>query len=183
MVVAVKNFLFVRHFATRGNVERRYIGRTDEPICESKEPDAGFPRGEYSLFTSPMLRCVQTAGILFPGRQGTVISDLRELDFGVFEGKTADELADCPEYSAWLDTACTGDIPGGESVAEFKDRACRAFLEIAGHGGDSAAVVTHGGVVMAILERFGYPERGFYDYHLPNGGTIFRRYEDGKLVE
>lgn len=52
----------IRHFATAGNLEKRYIGTTDEailPVAEIKK----MPRAEIVL-TSPMKRCRQTADLL-----------------------------------------------------------------------------------------------------------------------
>lgn len=81
--------LLIRHGQTAGNLEKRYVGRTDEPLLgTSKEAIAGAlgnggvfreaiwgDRGRFesdeteavvSVYTSPMRRCVETAELLFP---------------------------------------------------------------------------------------------------------------------
>ena len=78
----------IRHGSTPGNRERRYIGRTEEDLCEEgilalKGQEA--PEVQR-IYASPMRRCIQTAKILYPGRaqvrsknSGNVISEaLRE---------------------------------------------------------------------------------------------------------
>jgi len=121
-----------------------------------------------------MLRTRQTAELLFPQQSASFIDDFRESDFGIFEGKTADELSNSPEYQQWLDSFCLDPIPQGESVADFKARCCTAFEQIVQTlpNDCSAAFVVHGGVIMAILEQFVQPKRDFYQYHISNGEYV-----------
>lgn len=100
----MRTILLIRHGATAGNLEKRYIGRTDEPLCALGESQAialapSLPQCD-TVFSSPLLRCRQTAGILFPERKINIIQDLRECDFGLFEGKNADEMI-LPIMSGW----------------------------------------------------------------------------------
>lgn len=179
--------IFIRHGATAGNLERRYIGRTDEPLCAQgmeqvkKLQDKQF-KYDY-LFVSPLLRTRQTAELLFPGKPYTVVADLAETDFGMFEGKNADELTGCKEYQAWVDSMCLAPIPGGESVADFKKRCISAFAEVMKTIPDNctAVFVVHGGTIMSILEAYSDPPCGFYDHHIGNGQYICCDYADGKL--
>ena len=63
--------LFIRHGKTRGNLERRYVGRTDEPLLAEEEKR--LESSEYRrfcpdvIYTSALLRCRQTAALLFSG--------------------------------------------------------------------------------------------------------------------
>ena len=88
----------IRHGKTEGNLQGRYIGSTDEPLCEegkralfSMKEQKKYPYPEY-LFQSPMKRCKESAEILFPQKEACTVSDLRECDFGRFEGKNYLEL-------------------------------------------------------------------------------------------
>ena len=87
--------MLIRHGETAGNQKQRYIGRrTDEPLLPQsqevlKQLDYGEPQAVYA---SPMLRCTQTASILFPGKPLNIIDELAECDFGEFENKNYLEL-------------------------------------------------------------------------------------------
>ena len=170
----MKTILLIRHGMTWGNLEKRYIGRTDQELCpagiEKAKPVANELPACDKVFSSPLLRCKQTAEILFPDSELNIVGDLIECDFGVFEGKTADELAGDRRYTDWVDAGCKDPIPGGEDTAEFKERCKEAFLKVVGALPDetTAAFVIHGGVIMAILETFALPKRTFYEYHLEN---------------
>lgn len=184
----MKTILLIRHGMTAGNLEKRYIGRTDQPLCPMGEAQAAalvpsLPRCDV-VFSSPLLRCRQTAAILFPRQTVRMIPELRECDFGVFEGKNAAELVNDPVYNQWLDTNCTAPVPGGEDVQAFKARSCRAFAEAAISLPENrvAAFVLHGGCIMAILERFARPRRAFYDCHIGNGQFVMGVWEDETLT-
>ena len=183
----VKKFLFIRHGKTRGNIERRYIGDLSEPLCETGVLEAvALARGCLlppitALISGSALRCRQTAEILFPGVEYTVYP-LVEIDFGVFKGKNADDLLGDKDYKKWLETCCMGDIPGGDSVTDFKKRCCDAFERIAEMSvPGTTALVIHGGNIMAIMEKFALPKKDFYDYHISNCGYILCHYENGAL--
>lgn len=184
----MKVLYFIRHGATAGNLERRYIGRTDEPLCPAGQEQVAALQnaGLYAdkIFISPMLRTRQTAKLIFPDKEVQLVDDFRETDFGVFEGKTADELCGDPRYQAWLDTFCRGPVPGGEPIADFKQRCCNAFsccMEKLSDG-KCGAFVVHGGVIMAVLEHFARPRRDFYDYHIPNGGMVAGYWDNGVIT-
>ncbi len=103
--------ILLRHGKTAGNLAGRYIGRTDEPLCEAacrhlRESDP-FTVASHVL-VSPLQRAVETARLLFPEAELTVCQDLREMDFGDFEGRTAEEMADDPVYEEWVRGGCTG---------------------------------------------------------------------------
>ncbi|MDR1620580.1 MAG: histidine phosphatase family protein [Clostridiales bacterium] len=172
--------LLIRHGATKGNLAKRYIGRTDEALCPQGVRQAQALCGDGrlaavdKLFCSPMRRCVETAAILFPHMQAKACDGLRECDFGVFEGKTADELKNNAAYNAWLATGCTEGIPGLEGPQTFFARCARAFEGALGEcaAGDTAAFVAHGGVMMAILAAYALPRQAFYKYHIGNCGVV-----------
>ena len=71
------------------------------------------------VFVSPMLRCRQTAEILFPQIPQIEIDPWREMDFGEFEGRNYAQLNGDPRYQAWIDSGGTLAFPGGESREAF----------------------------------------------------------------
>ena len=59
--------IFIRHGMTKGNEEKRYVGRTDEPLSRrgreqilQKKTDGVYPPAG-AVWSSPMRRCLQTA--------------------------------------------------------------------------------------------------------------------------
>lgn len=174
----------IRHGQTQGNLERRYIGSTDEPLCpQGRRALEGIcPPAVDGLYVSPLRRCRETAEVLYPGREAVVVPDLRETDFGAFEGHTYEELKGVPAYLAWLDGASAP--PGGEDRETVRLRVLAAFAAItAKHGPeDQIALVVHGGTVMTLLEEL-EPSRQFYRWQLPNGGILRCRWQDGVFDE
>lgn len=174
----------VRHGKTPGNIRRGYIGcRTDEDLAETGKAELQkyarggiYPEMEY-LFLSPMKRCRQTAEIVWPGllEEGRfqVVNDLRECDFGDFDGKSYAELDGVPDFQHWVDSDGNGAFPNGEDPKDFRKRSTEAFLgcldRIVKMDIGSAAFSVHGGTVMSVLTRFGVPEKGYYDWHVWNG--------------
>ena len=169
--------MFLRHGQTRGNLEGRYIGRTDEPLCEAGVAALAarppLPR-PARLYVSPLRRCRESAALLFPEEVPVAVADFRECDFGAFEGKNYAELNGDADYQAWIDSGGELAFPGGESRASFQDRCCAAFARVAEalltEAADGpAAFVVHGGTIMAILSRYGVPRKGYFDWQVKNG--------------
>lgn len=176
----------LRHGQTQGNLERRYIGCTDEPLCSQGRAALKMLRPPEAdcVYISPMLRCRETAALLYPGMEYEIVPGFRETSFGVFEGHTYEELKNDPAYQTWLDSAGAAPPPGGESKAAVRQRVTEAFLTLAArHGpGDRAALIVHGGTIMTLLEAFEASHR-FYDWQAPNGGGWRCRWQDGTLTD
>ena len=119
----------IRHGQTAGNLESRYIGTTDEPLCSAGME--ALRRRRYPahgvLICSPMKRCIQTAQAIYPGVKPTIMHELRECDFGAFEGKNYLELNGDPDYQRWIDSGGNLPFPGGESPEDFRARCCAGF--------------------------------------------------------
>ncbi len=163
--------LMIRHAKTPGNEERRYIGRTDEPLSEKGIAEAEALEKNPSLefvFVSPYRRARETASILFPNAKQIVIDGLREMDFGVFEGRNADEMENDRQYRAWVDSMCEDPCPGGEMKADFSARCVAAFLEALKLAQGDAVFVVHGGTVMSVFEALAEPKRSYYSYSVRN---------------
>lgn len=174
--------LLIRHFETPGNRERRYIGRTDEALAEAGlETRVCEVRrcletrcAVECVAASPMKRCVQTAALLFPDKEPLRFDELKECDFGLFEGRNYEELKDLPAYRNWLGSQGTLPFPGGEGHTAFKSRCICGFdkatdIFIREKCG-CAAIVAHGGTVMSVLSRYAPGQSRFYDWQPGNGG-------------
>lgn len=181
------NIWLIRHGMTLAGEEGRYQGFLDESL--SKKGRTALVRAPFSpshVYVSPAKRVRETASILFPGAEQICIEGLWEMNFGIFEGRTWKEMENDPQYREWVDGMCLGHCPGGESRAEFSERACSAFLSILdmehldmeqkitpekekGSNSEDLIIVSHGGTQMAILERWGRPARDYYDWQRPCG--------------
>ena len=163
----------IRHGKTAGNLERRYTGVTDAPLCPEGRAEAERARKDVTrstVYVSPLKRARETAAILFPNAEQIVVEDLHEMDFGDFEGRTADEMVNDPVYRKWVDDLCEGACPNGESQAGFRERVTAALSETLKSAKDDVVIVAHGGVIMAIMAAFAEPKRGFYDWQAENLG-------------
>lgn len=166
----------IRHGATPGNLEKRYVGTTDEPLDKEAVTTLKKLRVRYpvpvQVVTSPLKRCMQTASLLFPGIPSECCEGLKECDFGRFEYHNYMELSRDPEYQRWIDSNGTLPFPGGESQKRFQERCCQAFLKsvaaLRQAGCASVAYVVHGGTIMALMERFCTEEKPYFDWQVKN---------------
>ena len=147
--------ILVRHAEPHEDARGRCYGSLDVGLSRRGEEQAAGLRlsGFEAVYTSPRLRAVATARALDP--TPIVEDDLRELDFGDFEGRTYEEIErDEPElFRQWMEAPTTVRFPNGESYADLKARASRVLEEIrARHA--CAVVVTHGGVIRAGLAEW-----------------------------
>ena len=167
--------VLLRHGQTAYNEQRRYQGAADVPLSPAGR--AALKKADFeteTVYVTPLCRTAQTARILFPHARQIVVPALREMDFGVFEGRTYDEMKDDAAYCAWLDSGCESACPNGESKAVFCKRVCRAFEKLAdealARGDERLVIVAHGGTQMAALESFALPHRDYYEWCGPNAG-------------
>lgn len=165
----------LRHGETAWNAQGRYLGRTDLPLTEAGR--AALRKADLApeaVFVSPLGRAAETAAILFPQARQIVVPDLREMDFGLFEGRGWRDMEDFAPYREWVDGDCRGPVPEGESMEAFCARTCAAFGALmdqaAASGAKRLAVVAHGGTQMAVLERFALPPREYFDWKSSCGG-------------
>lgn len=169
---------FIRHGLTDANSEGKYIGVTDIPLSEdgAEELEAIRQSGDLPdtalVFSSPLKRCVESCKILFPDREPVVINEMREFDFGEFEGKSVFELDGRPEYVKW--TAGRACPPGGEESTDFVKRLAlglnimvRKMMEAEVY---EATAVMHGGVIMTLFASCALPRRRAVEWSSPVGG-------------
>lgn len=176
------DIMLIRHGKTAGNAQKRYVGRTDEPLsAEGKKELVRAPHfaDVQAVYVSPMRRCMETADMLFPDIEKIVENDFRECDFGLFEYKNYMELNEDACYQKWIDSGGTLPFPGGESRSAFQKRCagafCAAVLDAQKKGLEQIACVVHGGTIMSILDEYARQEGSYYDFQVKNGdGYVVR---------
>ena len=178
----------IRHTMTKGNLLGRYIGKTDEPLCKEGIQllyGKSYQAAEQ-VYVSPLMRCVQTADLIFENVPQKVVESLRECDFGDFENKNYKELEKNASYQSWIDSQGKMLFPGGESPEYFKRRCCLALCEIIKDAlrkeYRNIAIVAHGGTIMSIMERYGKPEASFYDWQVKNAGGYLLELDEEKWI-
>lgn len=164
----------IRHSKTEGNINGRYIGKTDESLCsegiilaQNKE----FPTA-VQVYSSPLKRCIETSKIIYSNCEPMIFDDLKECDFGDFENKNYKELYGNEDYQNWIDSNGTMPFPNGENTEDFKARSIRGFNKVIKNiiysKINNAAMIVHGGTIMSILDRYSYPNRDFYCWQVDN---------------
>ena len=108
---------FIRHGKTKGNIEKRYIGSTDEDLCSEGKEELMPLKYSFAekIYSSPMKRCLQTAEIMCGKKEINIIEGLKESNFGDFEYKTYEDLKNTPSYIKWLESGGKSGFPNGES--------------------------------------------------------------------
>ncbi len=167
----------IRHGQTAANLEGRFIGTTDLALTMegADELEKLAAEGIYppisALYSSPLRRCLQTGILIYPDQTAIPVPNLSEFNFGDFEGKSGAELEDNPDYKAWI--SGRAEVPGGESNKDFAVRVCIGLRQIVedmlSHGINNAAVVTHGGVIMTLLDACALPRKQKFEWISDSG--------------
>lgn len=168
----------IRHGETQCTKQRLYSGTSDVPLilssistllqCRGKSI---YPSAER-YYTSGMRRTEQTLWAIYGSVEHEKISDLSEMNFGKFEGKSYAMLKTDPDYIRWI----TGDneknvCPGGESGEQVTCRSMAVLKKIIATNIDSV-VVTHGGIIGGAMNCF-FPDRNGRFAYTPKPGSGF----------
>lgn len=141
-----------------------------------------------AVYSSPLQRALETARAIATahGLESVVRDGLRELDFGELEGMLYDEIAsEHPElFRGWMHDPVSVRFPGGESLADLRERVLPEVAEIrARHDGEAAAVVAHGGVARVVLaDVLDLPDAAFFRIDQPYGALSVVDWIEGTPV-
>src|SRR5436305_10799391 len=154
--------IVVRHGETFYNAQRRLTGQSDIPLNSLGERQA-VAVGDYlatehldAIVTSDLERTRVTARTI-ASCHGLALqedSDLRELAFGEWESYTFNEVLakDANQASLWRADPTIYAPPGGETIAQLRDRCVRALARWqTGYPDASVLWVTHGGLIGVLL--------------------------------
>jgi broad specificity phosphatase PhoE len=155
MVERPPEVVLVRHGQTDWSASGRHTGRTDVPLTDEGRRQADALRACLSawtfhvVLTSPLQRAAQTCLLAGLGDVAQVRDDLREWDYGAYEGRTTAEIrSNRPRWNLWVD-----GVPGGESIEQVGARADRMIGEVRAADGD-VALFAHGHVLRVIAARW-----------------------------
>jgi broad specificity phosphatase PhoE len=156
--------ILTRHGQTVWHAENRYAGVSDVDLTDEGRAQAvrlaawAADADLDAIVSSPVRRARETAqpSVDATGLPLKVVDDLRELDFGIAEGRTIAELsaADAEMVRRFRADPVTDHFPGGEPPAAAADRAARALGRLAAeHPGQRVLVVAHNTLIRLTLCR------------------------------
>ena len=174
-MTTLNRIVLVRHGETVGQSSIRYYGATDVALSDRgreqvREAALALPGDAFDLvLTSPLSRAWDSARMLAPNGAVRLLDEFREIDFGRWEGLTADEIRarDPIRYQDWQQGRPGFEYPDGERRADFQARVDLAVEAMGAGGLRSILVVAHKGVSRAIVRKVvgeelaeGLPELG-----------------------
>lgn len=166
---------FIRHGLTTANAEKRYAGAMDSPVSEEGLRLAAQGRIDHALeevFVTPLQRTQQTAAILFPNARQVILHEFREMNFGIFEGRTYQELEKDEAFIAWNADGGLQPMEGGEGRMAFGLRVRDALEQLVADAKkqdqSQVTLVCHGGVIMALMMVHALPEKPWRDWWVDN---------------
>ncbi len=147
--------VLVRHGPTEWSVSGRHTGVTDLSLTEEGREAAARLRERLASYdfalvlSSPLARARETAELAGLGDRVELDRDLREYDYGDYEGLTTDEIRERrPGWFLWHDGAPDGETP--EQVGERADRVIARALKADG----DVALFAHGHILRALGARW-----------------------------
>ncbi|MCL2566171.1 MAG: histidine phosphatase family protein [Defluviitaleaceae bacterium] len=154
----------IRHGKTRATEKKLYCGNTELSLSGNGRRELQKYRASYPIcqgyFSSGMTRCNETLEIILTDESRLeigILPLLKELNVGIFDMKSYEDLKENSEYIKWINDK-TGDYkpPAGESKNAFYGRVNMGFLSLTARiiqaGYKNAICVTHGGVIVAIMQ-------------------------------
>ncbi len=196
--------ILARHAETIWNEERRYIGRTDLGLSQLGKGNSRLLASHLEnqpirkIISSGMKRATQTAEIVNLLHHQDLLRQplLNEIDFGIWEGLTHDEIVEKdPELvKKWFKDPFSTDIPEGEPWRVFADRVWSGWSSVVNslqedsQEGESAdetkivLIVTHAGCIKNILARIlgREPQKAWHIYQ-DKGALNHLIFKDGNI--
>jgi broad specificity phosphatase PhoE len=145
----------IRHGETEWARDGRHTGRTDIPLTETGQSQAEFLRPIFDdvqfeeIISSPLQRSLETAHLAGLKRRVEVNDDLREWDYGDYEGITTQQIREkVPNWTVW-----THPCPNGETIEQVAARADRVIARCEQIKGN-VALFSHGHFLRVLVSRW-----------------------------
>ena len=177
----------IRHGQTELNIKQVLQGRSNYPlnekgIAQAREAAERLRSVSFSrVFSSPLIRAVQTAEIIAPGIPVTIDERLIEMDYGPYEGMDLNALA--PEVITFFKDFEHNPAPEGmEQLGSVVARAGEFIEELSGMEGN-ILVSTHAIAMKGILEYLTPESRGSYwSRYIGNCAVFTTEYKNGAFT-
>lgn len=189
----MKNICFIRHGQTNSSLNNRLCGsRTDETLNEN-----GFQQikrlilflknnNPDSIYTSPLIRAKQSAKIIsdYFNLNVNEIEDLKEIDFGDWEGLTFIEIKSNfnEKYLKWMNSPDDFTPINGESIKDLCSRLKDVMELILKTDHDTIFLITHGGPIRAaLINSFKIPLSFYWNISIPHGSATCLELKDNSI--
>lgn len=148
----------LRHGTPEGGA--RYRGHLDDPLSpegwRQMRAAVGSSVPWQRVVSSPLIRCAAFAGEFAAGHALPLRLDegFKEISFGDWEGRRIAEVfeTEAAAVSRYWQDPVAHTPPGAEPLRDFSRRVIAAWdRSLAAHSGEHLLLVTHGGVIRAIL--------------------------------
>jgi len=187
--------ILIRHGETEWNTQHRAQGRTDIPLNERGRAQAQALGNHFAgetidlVLSSPLSRAYETAKAVADAAGAPIktAEDLTEIQFGVWEGLSFDDIRkNYPELmKQWRECPYSCDIPNAESPEEVMLRVVPYLKKVVEENpGKTIAVVSHTLPLKVALASFmGLPFDNIHVFRLDNTGYSELEFrEDGKCI-
>ncbi len=158
-------YILVRHVETQGNVERRFNGHTESPYTKRglkmkavliKELEALHEKWPIThIYASPILRARTIGEALSKRIQIPLVveDDLKEFNFGIFDGLTAEEAMkrDPQAWKRWMANYNFETLPQGENYRDYHRRMGDFIKNHPMAEDETTVIIAHGGTVHSLL--------------------------------
>ena len=178
--MTVKKWYLIRHGETDFNKKRFFYGKADVSINETGKEQAALlhqlmkGKSISRVYTSQLKRTQETAAIIFPDQNPTAYKALNERDFGLWEGRTANEIqAAFPlVWEEWLESPFEVTPSKAEPFDKFKERVWSIVEEIRETADPEIVIVGHLGVLRLIYQFLVNREADFWSIDIPQGTAL-----------
>jgi len=186
MATSAQRVYLVRHGETEWSLSGQHTGVTDIPLTENGRAVARRLRpilAEPSftlVLTSPLRRARETCELAGLGARAALEPDLKEWDYGEYEGLTPKQIqARAPDWMLFRD-----GCPGGESPRQVGTRVDRVIARVRAVAGD-AALFAHGHVLRVLVARWiGLPPEGGQHFLLDTATlSVLTHYRESPAVQ
>lgn len=151
----IRQIYLIRHGETTWSITGQHTGRTDLALTENgvqhvRHLGRLLQKKKFDhVLSSPLQRARQTCELAGFGSRARIVPDLREWDYGDYEGRTTAEIhKERPGWNVYLD-----GCPNGESAEDVSHRADRVLAELRGLEG-TAVLFSHGQFLRAVAVRW-----------------------------
>lgn len=153
-------FILVRHGETKANVKKIFSGWSNYELTKKGKLQIKLLAEELKdyevdyIYASPLGRAVETAKEIGEsiGKKIIIDDNLREMNFGIFDGRTAKEAEEIypKEWENWINNYESVEIPDGESLQSTIKRV-KIFIDPIKNQEGSCIIVSHNGIILSIL--------------------------------